>query len=995
MLLASTAKQHTKKRDAVVSHSTAPYYARPSFAVAGQLFSRPINFVIDTGADVSLLPARFKHKTFPFSLQLKAANGTPITSHGCLFADISLSNLRRSFKVQFIVADVVSPILGADFFKAHGLLIDVSSRMLIDKEVNMSASLGHSSTPTQQISLVSSINESLFAVLQSNNAVFDIAAKRPQPNIVCSIETTSVPKPCRPYRLSPEKLKAAKAEIDKELSLGRMTRSSSQYASPFFPVKKTDGSWRFVADYTRLNNVTIKDNYIPPRIDDLLARIPSDCIFSKLDLQKAFFQIPLDANSRKKTAVITPFGLYEYAVMPMGLKNASQVFQRYIDSVLSSSTNTIAYCDDILLFTSEAEHMKELDKLLQTLFKAGLVVNQKKSKFYLNEVEFLGHKLTSSGFFPLPDKVDIIRQFQKPTNIKQLRRFLGLVNFYRKFVPQIADHQKPLTSLLQKDVAFKWTAESSNAFNTLIDDLSNATRLIYPSADDQYVLCTDASSTAIGSALSCKRGPVGFFSRSLSPAEQNLSVYDKELLAVFTSVKHFEWLLFGREFTLKVDHKPLTFLFSKPGTSERRRRIVDYLSTFHMSIKYIPGKENVVADALSRDKHVDAISLNQSFLSGSAAEILSQQNNDSAINKIPTSLRSLSTGVWRDSKSRVLVPQSEAENIIRSTHSVSHSGFKSTLRQIQSTYVWPKMRKQIRNFIRVCMDCQSSKITRHTKPPFKSLGVFPKFSAIHIDFVGPLPPNQGKTYLLTMFDRTTRWFEAYPTSTATANLAVDALMQWIATHGVPDIIISDQGRHFEAELFKKTAAQLGIEKRRTTAYHPSANGAVERQHRHLKEALKAKSQTSTKTWLRDLPLVLLGLRNGISDDTGRSAAQSVFGRQLSVPNCIFEGEYNLDNIIQPQRKPNRPDSYLPPGLRSCKYVWLKKATSPSSLSRPYQGPYEVIKRDFNNHTVVISITGTTQVVSMERVKPCWTDGNLPNVSTACLHSKCVTFADLH
>ena len=598
-----------KKREVAVSSTAASHCDCASFAVTALLYNKNIKFLVDTGADVSILPREFKHKSLPFQIQLTAANGTNINSYGYLMTYVTFPELKRSFQAKFIVADVTTPILGADFFKEHNLLIDVGNQCFVDNETKFRVNLARHNLSIPKIHVISLANENLLNVLSQNSAVFDASIPHPQPTASFKIVTTGVPKPSRAYRLSPEKTKAAKEEIEKEIKLGRMKRSSSEYASPFFPVPKPDGSWRFVADYTRLNELTVKDNYIPPKIDDLLSRIPANCVFSKLDLEKAFFQIPIDPEDQPKTAVITPFGLYEYTVMSMGLKNASQTMQRYVDSVLCDFTNVIAYCDDILLFTQRDQHCDELDRLLQTIHKSGLIVNRKKSLFQIDEIKFLGHHLTQNGYLPSEEKVVGLKNFKPPTTPKQVRRFLGVINFYRKFIPHASELQKPLTALTHKGAAFVWTSQCQEAFDKLIDMAINAAQLIYPDSNDEYVLTTDASSIAAGAVLSSQNGPIGFFSQQFRNAELNYSVYDKELLAVYKAVKHFEWLLFGRKFILKVDHKPLLHIFGTPAKSERRRRQIEYLSTFDISIEYLPGKENVVADALSRDNCIDTIQL--------------------------------------------------------------------------------------------------------------------------------------------------------------------------------------------------------------------------------------------------------------------------------------------------------------------------------------------------------------------------------------------------
>ena len=701
-------KNKHKKRQYAIRQTTAPYCKKSSFAVTAVLLNKCVNFLVDTGADVSLLPANFKRHAFPFPISLRAANGSNIKTHGCISLKLEFPELKRSLPCHFIVAEVSGPILGADFFLDHGLLIDVKRKRLLDAETKFTMTLEECSTTAPHIRSVDKIPKELVDTLAKHASVFDITKERPKPSIKFHIETTGIPKPSRPYRLSPDKLTAAKAEVEKEIKLGRMVRSSSSYASPLFAVPKQDGTWRFVADYTKLNSVTVTDNYTPPRIEDLLARIPHNCMYSKLDLQKAFYLIPIDTKDQAKTAVTTPFGLFEYTVMPMALKNASQTLQRYLDSVLCGSTNTIAYCDDILLFTKPEDHSAELDKLLTNLFNAGLVVNRQKSEFFCSTVKFLGHLLTQNGLIPSEDKIAGLKSFAIPKTIKQVRRFLGLINYYRKFIPHAAQLQQPLTRLMQKGVVFEWSAECQNSFQKLIEAVLNASILTYPSAEDEYVLTTDASGTAVGGTLSCQRGPLGFYSRQFKDAELNYSAYDKELTALYSSVQHFEWLLFGRHFEVQVDHKPLLHLFNSKTTCERRRRQIEYLSTFDMTITYLPGKQNVVADALSRDKSIDAVQLNECFATLSKQTILHAQQDDPDLRFIPESGRSKSSGVWRDTQNRIFVPREYRSRIISAVHAVSHAGATSTLKQIQTSYVWPRMNKEVHEMVRNCLVCQSS-----------------------------------------------------------------------------------------------------------------------------------------------------------------------------------------------------------------------------------------------------------------------------------------------
>jgi transposase InsO family protein len=235
-----------------------------------------------------------------------------------------------------------------------------------------------------------------------------------------------------------------------------------------------------------------------------------------------------------------------------------------------------------------------------------------------------------------------------------------------------------------------------------------------------------------------------------------------------------------------------------------------------------------------------------------------------------------------------------------------------------------------------------------------------------MDFVGPMPVNKGKRYVVTIFDRATRYFQAYPKASPTAVAAVEALTTWVSLFGVPQTVITDQGTHFEARLFQEATTRLGIEKRRTTSYHPASNGAVERQHRRLKASLRCKIK-SQKDWVNDLPLILLGLNNAVSEDTGTSASQAVYGRLLDIPNCVFEHQVPMTPAA-PYRNYQRTNAHLPRALLRCKYVWVRRK-SKTSLQQPYRGPYKVLQRNFDNNTFQIQDEHKQKWINLQRLKP--------------------------
>ncbi|UYV66425.1 K02A2.6-like, partial [Cordylochernes scorpioides] len=400
------------------------------------------------------------------------------------------------------------------------------------------------------------------------------------------------------------------------LNNGIIRPSNSPWASPLHLVSKKDESLRPCGDYRRLNAVTLPDRYPIPRLDDFHHILKGTRVYSKRDLCKAFYQIPIAEEDKPKTAIITPFGLFEFNVMSFGLRNATATFQRFMHEVLRNLDFAFVYLDDILVASkTEEEHYSHLETLFSRLNSYGLRINLSKSKFLVQEIDFLGYLITSHGVKPLPTKVKAIKEYKKPKTVHELRIFLGMLNFYRTFLNNAAETQAILHEYLRgakkKDRSeIKWTKEAEVQFEKCKQALANTALLAYPDTELPISLCTDASDRAVGSVLQQLDNnnwkPIAFFSKKLNPAQCNYSTYDRELLAIYLSIKFFKHLLEAREFTILTDHKPLIYAFKQKNekASPRQLRHLQYISQFSTDIKYIKGTDNIVADALSR---VDAI----------------------------------------------------------------------------------------------------------------------------------------------------------------------------------------------------------------------------------------------------------------------------------------------------------------------------------------------------------------------------------------------------
>ncbi|UYV65536.1 hypothetical protein LAZ67_3004622 [Cordylochernes scorpioides] len=604
-------------------------------------------------------------------------------------------------------------------------------------------------------------------------------------------------------------------------------------------------------DYRKLNSVTISDRYPIPKLEDFNHILKKTRYYSKIDLFKAYYQIPINEEDREKTAVITP---------------------RFINEVLWGLDFVFPYLDDILVASkSEEEHESHLRAVFSRLDQYGLRINQAKTVLNVNNVEFIGYWITPELIRPTDSKVQAIVDYKKPETVQDLKRFLGMLNFYRRFLKNAADDQAILNDFLKGSKKndkrpIPWMEEAEQKFIKCKTELSKAALLTFPDPECPLALFTDASDRAMGAVLQHfidgAWKPIAFFSKKLSKSQTKYSTYDRELLAIFSAIKHFKFFLEGRDFTIFTDQKPLIYAFQQnlEKASPRQVRQLRYISQFTTSIRHISGKDNMVADTLSRISEIISIDY----------DIIAEKQQDD------TELSNLrGKTLWCDiSTSRIrpysYIPEEFRMNVYTSIHGLSHPGIKTTVREVTSRYIWLNINKDIRNWTKGCINCQKSKITRLTKTEYGEFG----------------KPDERKNLLPDPIDRFTNWVEVLPLEDIKADTIIKSFYkEWISRYGTPCHLITDRGMQFMPQKLKEFAKMCGIQLKHTTSYHPQSNGKIERFHRTLKTAISSHNYIR---WTERLPSVLLGLRSSIYCSSDFSIAQMVFGKTIRLPVEFFQ-----------------------------------------------------------------------------------------------------------
>lgn len=702
------------------------------------------------------------------------------------------------------------------------------------------------------------------------------------------------------------------------LDAGTIQSSSSPYASPVVLVKKKDNSWRLCVDYRNLNSMTIKDRFPIPLIEDLMDELGGSSVYSKIDLRAGYHQVRMNSGDIHKTAFKTHSGHYEYLVMPFGLTNAPATFQNLMNTVFKPFLRkfVLIFFDDILLYSASVEeHILHLAQVFEVMRQNKLYAKRSKCDFATTRVEYLGHFIEARGVSTDPNKVKAVKEWPQPTSLKQLRGFLGLAGYYRKFVRGFGGIARPLTVLTKKD-SFCWSEEAHSAFDDLKIALCEAPVLALPDFNKQFVVETDASGSGIGAVLMQEGHPIAYISRHLKGKQAHLSIYEKELLAVVFAVQKWRHYLLHGHFIIRTDQRSLKYLLEQRLNTPIQQQWLPKLLEFDYEIQYRQGKDNLAADALSRVEGSEVLSMALSVLECDLmTEIKRCYTEDRQIMEIIEALKQNGDAkkhfTWRQDilrrKSKLVVPavielRNKILEWLHGSSSSGHSGRDATHQRVKSLFYWKGMSKDIQSFIRSCSVCQQCKYETVALPGLEQPLPIPTavWADISMDFIDGLPNSFGKTVILVVVDRLSKaaHFMALSHPYTAASVAQAFLDTVYKLHGFPQSIVSDRDTIFLSDFWRELFALHGVSLNYSSAYHPQSDGQTEVVNRCLESYLRCMTSERPHLWSKWLPLAEFWYNTTFHTATQTTPFEAVYGRPPPLHLPYLPGESKVEVVAK-------------------------------------------------------------------------------------------------
>ncbi|KAK1681418.1 hypothetical protein QYE76_042266 [Lolium multiflorum] len=789
------------------------------------------------------------------------------------------------------------------------------------------------------------------------------------------------------YRTNPEDTKEIQRQIQDLLAKGYVRESLSPCAVPVILVPKPDETQRMCMDCRPINAITVRYRHPIPRLDDMLDELSGATIFSKIDLRSGYHQIRMAIGDEWKTAFKTKLGLYEWLVMPFGLSNAPSTFMRLMNHILRPliGKSVVVYFDDILIYSKNLEdHVQHVREVLCILRHEKLFANLPKCHFAQNKLA--------------------IHNWPTPTNVGQVRSFHGLAGFYRRFVKDFSTIACPLNELTKKNVPFVWGKAQQKAFDELKKRLTEAPLLALPDFAKTFEIECDASGLGIGGVLMQNGKPVAYYSEKLDGARLNYPIYDKELYALVRVLEVWQHYLWPKEFVIHSDHESLKYLKSQHNLNKRHAKWVEFIESFPYVIKYKKGKENVVADALSRK--ITLLLTRLEFHILGLEEIKELYPSDAFFGPIFAKCsvdRGFDDFYLHDGylfkANKICIPESSLRKLLlQESHGgglMGHFGREKTYAMLSTHYYWPRMYRDVERLCRRCTTCLQAKSTSNPYGLYMPLPIpYAPWSDISMDFVLGLPRTKhGHDSIFVVVDRFSKMAHFIPChkSDDASHIASLFFREVVRLHGIPASIVSDRDVKFMSYLWKSLMAKFGVKLLFSSSSHPQTDGQTEVVNRSLSTLLRTLVKTNLKSWEDCLPHAEFAYNRAKHSTTARSPFMVVYGFEpptaldiLPLPlhertNMDFDERTTAMKKLHEETRATIQEHVLRQATRlnakkkervfeegDLVWIHLRKERFPqernSKLKPRGDGPFKVLKR-INNNAYVIDIPTSKYLVS--------------------------------
>jgi len=864
--------------------------------------------------------------------------------------------------------------------------------------------------------------DALYSVLQKYEDLFQgTLGEWPDEEISVELTKDAVPYHCgKPIRIPHAHLETLKKEVKRLVDIGVLEEVDGSRAGPWcapsFIVPKKDGRVRFITDYRELNKRIRRKPWPMPHVADLIQDIGSYTYVTALDLSMGYYHFRLSDELSDMSTFMLPFGLYKYRRLPMGLSVSPDLFQERMSKLFGDIPWIKVFIDDLLIFSNGTyeDHLEKVAIALERLRSKNLAVNALKSFWAVQEVDYLGFRLTREGVRPQAKKVKAIMEMVPPKNKRQLRRFIGLVNYYRFMWKHRSHVLAPLAALVGKNTPFKWRDEHQKGFDEMKRIVSKEILLSFPDYSKDFEIYTDASDKQLGAVLKQGNKTLAFFSKKLTKTQQGYSVGEKEMLSVVEALKEFRTMIYGYPIHIYSDH--LNWTHDK--TAIKNARVMRWrllMQEYAPTIHYIQGGKNVVADALSRLDFEETDDLDEGFAMVAEifdmtpwrtfyqpmtiSEIGKAQRQDKYVKTLqhqaPDRIGEFFEDIGKksgpdkvvtetdavDQKQRIIVPQSLTGRLMKWYHTtLVHPGVHRLYNTLRQHYTWPKMLEQIRQYTKHCEPCQKGKrgLRGMGKLPMKDVETEP-WKDIAVDLSGPwkalIDKKEVIFHTFTIIDVFTGWVEIIPITTKKSEVISDLFVQeWLRRYPRPSRVIFDSGGEFDCRSFHTICLMWHIKPEPITVKNPRANAIVERMHRVLGDMLRVQlaSKHTKEDPIKDLTsAAAYAIRATVHGVTKYTPAQLVYSRDMILRTKM---QANVE-LVRQRREAAIQANNTRENKRRIAYNYkegdrvLILAKSLDPKLQLHQGPYKVVSYNKATGTLHIQRKNYVEPINIRNVRP--------------------------